>query len=167
MMTDPTYAEALGLPCGPVLRVTADRLDSNGHMNVRHYMAIFDDAGTPALLDHGLPREWLAAHRRGVMDLSHHVRYLHEVMEDDDVSVHVRFLGRSSKAVHWMCFMLNRTRSELAATLELLTIHVDLDARRATAWSEQAASALDIAIARDANRTWAAPVSGCIGVRSG
>ena len=149
------------------MRIPSHYIDRNGHMNVRHYIGIFDDCGTPTLVRQGLPLEWLTAHHRGVMDVENHIRFLHEVMEGEEVTVHARLIGRTEKALHWMEFLVNNTRANLAATLEMLTVHVDLVTRRATAWRAEAAAALDAQIATDGALPWAAPVSGCIALRQG
>lgn len=48
----------------------------------------------------------------------------------DTVTVHVRLLGRSSKVVHGISFLLDSTRERLSNTFEFASVHVDLDARR-------------------------------------
>ena len=160
-----TYDEVTTLSKGASQVVPRDYIDSNGHLNVRHYVGIFDDCGFPTLAALGLTRAWLAEQHRGVMDLENHIRYIAEVLEGETVSVYARFIERSAKAVHWMSFLVNDTRRNVAATLELLTIHVDLDTRKAVAWTDEVAAALDLEIAAGAARPWPAPVSGCLAIR--
>ena len=161
----PSYDEVIALTAGGSQMVPHEYIDYNGHLNVRHFVGILDDCGTPALLSLGLTREWLSTHQRGVMDLENHIRFIAEVLEGETVSVHVRLLERSEKALHWMSFLVNDSRRNLAATLELVTIHVDLVARKAIAWPEHVISALDAEIDRSARLAWAAPVSGCLQIR--
>ena len=161
----PTYDEVLQLTAGRSQVIPAEYIDSNGHLNVRHFVGIFDDCGTPLLLGLGMSREWLKENHRGVMDLENHIRYIAEVLEGETVSVYGRFIERSPKAVHWMEFLVNDSRRNVAATLEMVTIHVDLDARKAIGWSDDVAKAMDAEIAKGAALTWAAPISGCLAIK--
>ena len=53
--------------------------DRNGHMNVRWYMAIYDEAGDAMYPMLGLDEESLKPIGGGGFDLEHHVHYLSEV----------------------------------------------------------------------------------------
>ena len=63
-----------------------------------------------------------------------------------------------------MWFMLDRTRDRLANTLEWVTLHVDLDARRAAPFGPEVAAELDRQIEHGRSLDWAAPVCGVMGL---
>jgi acyl-CoA thioester hydrolase len=161
----PTYEEAAALPMGGEQIIPRDYIDRNGHMNVRHYVGVLDDCGFPYLHRFGIDTTYPVRERKGVMDLENHIRYLAEVLEGDRVSAHLRLLDFGPKSVHWMNFMVNHTNRTVAATLELITVHVDLESRRVVAWSPEAAAGMATQLERDRALPWAAPASGCMGIK--
>jgi acyl-CoA thioester hydrolase len=136
--------------------------DSNGHMNVRWYLALFDDASDTLHEWMGLTPAYHAAHHTGTMDLEHHIHYLNEVMPGHDVTVYVRFLGHSPKRLHYLMFLVDDTRGKLAATLECINAFADLEKRKMAPWPLEAGVRIAAALASHASLDWAAPVSGVL-----
>ena len=163
----PSPEQVRELPLLYELTVPAEYEDVNGHMSIGHYMVIHDRAAAPFYASLGMDEAYFTERRRGIMDVEHHLHYLAEILVGDVVAVHTRVLERSEKAVHGMWFMLDRTRDRLANTLEWLTLHVDLDARRAAPFGDEVAAELDRQIEHGRTLAWAAPVCGVIGLRGG
>lgn len=71
------------------LRMTVPQAyrDHNGHMNMRWYSAIFDEAGDTLRARIGLTAEYNRLHRTGTLDLEHHVHFLNEVNAGDTIAV--------------------------------------------------------------------------------
>lgn len=136
--------------------------DSNGHMNVRWYVALFDDASDTLHEWMGLTPEFHAAHHTGTMDLEHHIHYLSEVMPGDVVTVYVRFMGYSSKRIHYLMFLVDETRGKLAATLECINAFADLERRKTAPFPAEAAAKIAAGVAAHTGLNWAAPVSGTL-----
>src|ERR1039458_3022575 len=109
-------------------------------MNVRWYLALFDDASDTLHEWMGLTPQYHAAHHTGTMDLEHHIHYLSEVMPGDLVPVYVRFVGNSSKRLHYLMFLVDDTRGKLAATLECINAFADLDKRKTAPFPAEAAA---------------------------
>jgi acyl-CoA thioester hydrolase len=151
--------EALAPPC---LRIVVPEAwaDSNGHMNMRWYVAIFDDAGDDLHTRLGLH----ASPQTGTMDLEHHTHFLREIMPGDTVAVYARLVARSPKRVHYMMFLVNETRGNLAAIFECMNAFVDLTIRKAAAFPPQVLAAIDVWIEKDSKLNWPAPVSGAMQV---
>jgi len=134
--------------------------DENGHMNMRWYLAIFDDAGYPLAASLGLTPEFHAQHGTGGFDLEHHIHYLSEVMAGDAVAVYTRLLDRSAKRIHYMMFMVNETRGALAAIFECVNSFADLRARRTAPYPDEIAGRIDALLATHRQLKWEAPVCG-------
>src|ERR1035438_6684829 len=66
--------------------------DANGHMNMRWYVAMFDDAGDELHERVGLTPEFHRRHHTGTVDLEHHTHFLHEVMPGDTVAIYSRLV---------------------------------------------------------------------------
>ena len=84
--------------------------DRQGHMNVRWYLALYDEAGDAMYPMLGLTADYFASSGAGGFDLEHHLWYPSEVRIGDSVVIRVRMLAPSSKLFHYMMFMVNETR---------------------------------------------------------
>lgn len=137
--------------------------DENGHMNVRYYMVLFDDAGYPLVERIGLTPEFHAQNRSGGFDLEHHLHYLNEVHIGDTVEIYVRMLGRTAKRMHYMMFMVNATRGKLAATFECVNSFADLAQRKTAPYPLEIAEKIDTLLNAHQSLTWNAPTCSVMG----
>lgn len=134
--------------------------DENGHMNMRWYLHVYDDAGYPLAARLGLTPEFHARHSTGGYDLEHHIHYLNEIMVSDEVAVTVRLLDRSAKRLHYMMFLVNETRGTLASIFECVNSFADLTVRRTAPYPDEIAAAIDALLAEHQALPWDAPVCG-------
>ena len=140
--------------------IPAAYLDLNNHMNMRWYVALFDDAGD-TLHDHlGLSREFRRAHGAGTMDLEHHTWFINEVMADSQICVYARMVARSAKMIHYLMFMVNESTGKVAAHFECVNALVDLQARKTTPYPAEILTRIDAMLAEQSQLPWAPPVSG-------
>lgn len=142
--------------------VTADLLDVMGHMNIHGYMYIFNGAALNFAEAFGLTAEFIATERGGIFALEHHLRYLAEVRAGERVAVHHRVLQRTAKRVHFMQFMVNETRPNLACTLEVLNSYANLELRRTAAFPSHIATWFDRMIAAHEQLEWETPICGVL-----
>src|ERR1039457_333830 len=129
-------------------------------MNVRWYLALFDDASDTLHEWMGLTPEYHASHHAGTMDLEHHIHYLSEVMPGDVITVYARLVGSSSKRLHYLMVLVDDTRGKLAATLECINAFADLEKRKTAPFPAEAAARIATGLAGPAGLGWAGPVSG-------
>jgi acyl-CoA thioester hydrolase len=158
----PTLRDLDDLP--PLLErtVPAEWEDLNGHVNVRHYLALYDQAGWPLMGWLGVDERHFREERRGFFDLEHHIWYLAEMHVGDTVTVHARFLARSAKRFHGAMFIANRSRQSVASAFEYVSTAADLEARRSVPLAPDIAARLDELIAAHSRLTWPAPLCGSI-----
>ncbi len=158
----PALQELDDLP--PLLErtVPAEWQDLNGHVNVRHYLEIYDQAGWPMMGWLGIDERHFRDERRGFFDLEHHIWYLAEMHVGDSVTVHARFLARSAKRFHGAMFIANRTRQSVASVFEYVSTAADLEARRSAPLPTGVAARLDELIATHSRLAWPAPLCGSI-----
>ena len=159
----PSFEQVEQLPQLISKAIPPEYEDANGHVNVQYYLALFDESGWPMFNQLGMDINYFTERRSGAFDLEHHICYLAELHVGDEVAVHGRLLGRSAKRLHGVWFVVNRSRKEVACTIECVTSHADLEARRTSPWPEDVAQRLDTMI-RDHNQVdWQAPVCGLMG----
>ncbi len=112
--------------------------DVMGHLNTRHYLAMFDDASYQLLFEAfgyagGLP-EWDGL---GWADVHNAIDYKAELNAGELILVQAR-LGRvGNKSVSVEYQMINRGSGEVAATMSATIAHFDLKARKAIPLSDQ------------------------------
>jgi acyl-CoA thioester hydrolase len=138
--------------------------DRNGHMNMRWYLALFDEAGDAMYPILGLTEDYFASSGMGGFDLEHHLWYPSEVRIGDTVAIRARILARSSKLMHYLMFMENETKGVLSSMFECVHAHADLKARRTVAFPAQVAAKIAAFIAAHCLLPWPAPVSGGMGL---
>ena len=158
----PPIEQLSALPVSYRVTIGAEHLDRNEHVNVRWYLAFFNETFINYSVALGMSEAYFAAERTGIMALQHFITYRAEVRHGQTVATRIRALGRSAKRWHSMVYMVNESTGELAATLEGLAAYVDLQARRSISWPPEIASALDAVLAEHQALAWDAELSGAI-----
>jgi acyl-CoA thioester hydrolase len=110
--------------------VREEWIDNNHHMNMGYYLVVFDLATDEWLRYVGLD----AAHRRdqGVTTfcLEAHVTYRREVQAGDPLRFTTRLLDHDARRIHYVHEMYHAIDGYLAATNELMSLHVSAATRR-------------------------------------
>jgi len=110
--------------------VRAEWLDYNEHMNVAYYVLVFDHA-TDAMCNHiGIGHDYMRDTGGSIFILESHVSYLREVVRDDLLRFATHIFDYDSKRIHFAHEMYHDEAGYLAATNELMMLHVDLNTRR-------------------------------------
>ena len=110
--------------------VKPEWIDHNGHMNMGYYVVVFDLA-TDAFFDWvGLDRPSRAARRITTFCLEAHVTYHREVRAHDPLRFTTTLLDFDAKRIQYFHQMFHATDGYLAATNELMSLHVSQDTRR-------------------------------------
>jgi acyl-CoA thioester hydrolase len=113
------------------MRVEPEWIDYNGHLNMAYYHVLFDRAFDETLRLIGADPDYVKRERRSYFTAEAHVRYLRELHADDPVRVTVQLLGSDAKRVHYFEQLFHATEGWMAATLESMALHVDMDSKKA------------------------------------
>ncbi|GAA3529088.1 thioesterase family protein [Nocardioides daeguensis] len=165
MSTQPTYDQLVTLPAFAVQPVPSAFEDSNGFLNVRHYLGIGSEGLDESLYDIGIPFNWPVLSGFACLSAEHHLTYLHELRTGDEMSVRVRLLGRSERAAHALVFVLDDTFQRVACVFEEIFLCVEIADRRTAPWPADIAAGLDKRIAEHAVMDWEPVTSGCLALR--
>ncbi len=144
------------------MTIPAEWQDLNGHVNVQHYLGIYDRSGWPLLDWLGIDPDRFKVDKTGFFDLEHHIWYLAEMHVGDEVSAHTRFVGRSTKRFHGLMFIVNKTRGSLASVLEFVTTGADLRTRRSAPLPDDVGQRVSVLIDEHSRLTWPPPLCGAI-----
>jgi acyl-CoA thioester hydrolase len=125
-ITEPSDLIASNFTCA----VRPEWIDNNGHMNMGYYVVVFDLATDEWMRHIGLD----AAHRQArevtTFCLEAHVTYHREVREGDPLRFTTRLLAHDAKRMHYIHEMFHADAGYLAATNELMSLHVSQKTRR-------------------------------------
>lgn len=141
-------------------RIPTAFMDENSHMNVQFYLHVAEKGLGEFLRRVGMGERYAAADEFGNFALEQHIRYRSEILTGDQVSVHVRLIDVSPKRSYMMAFLINDTREQLAATVEVTMMNIDMTLRRGAPFPDEAKAALDHYHARHRALRWEAPVCG-------
>ena len=112
--------------------VRSEWVDRNGHMNMGYYLVAFDFA-TDAWLDYvGLDTEHRRSRRVATFSLESHLIYAREVREGDELRFTTQLLDFDAKRIHCFHEMHHARERYLAATHELVSLHVSQETRRSS-----------------------------------
>ncbi len=117
-------------PCETRLDILPEWTDQNGHMNVAYYVLAFDRATDTLYNELGIGWSYLDSTGRSTFTLSMNVDYLAEVFAGDSVRIVSRLIDCDHKRIHYFHEMHHAKKACLAATSELLSIHVNMATRR-------------------------------------
>jgi len=122
--------------------VRPEWIDYNGHMNVAYYVMAFDHA-TDGLFDLlGIGAEYCRREARSVFAVEQHIAYMRELKRGERLVVSSQLLGFDDKRLHFFQRMASEGGGHLAATMESLGLHVDMAARRAAQFPQEARTQL-------------------------
>ncbi len=115
-----------------VHRIEDQWIDYNGHFNMAYYNVLFDRAGDEAFEAVGLGADYVKRTNCSFFTLEAHVTYLRELHASDKIKLDIQFLDYDAKRIHYFEQMRHAGNGWIAATSELIVIHVDMSARRSS-----------------------------------
>ena len=110
--------------------VRAGWTDYNGHMNLAYFVLIFDLATDRFYSNFGLGEDYRKRTDHSTFAVESHTNYLAEVLESASVRCTTQLLGFDEKRMHYFHRMYREEDGALAATMELMAVHVDLRLRK-------------------------------------
>ncbi|MEM7335257.1 MAG: thioesterase family protein [Chloroflexota bacterium] len=152
--------KVLQLPCHYETAVDESHLDENNHMNVRHYLGFFDDATYELFAAFGMGRDYYLTTENGSFALEMHINYLAEVRLGESFAIYSRVVNRTAKRIHFMHFMVNKDRQNVAAVFEGVGSHVNTTIRRTSPFPDNIAEQIDAILDQHKQLTWEPPVCG-------
>ena len=111
--------------------VLPEWIDYNGHMNVAYYLLSFDRALDVMydLIDIGI--DYKTRTSNSTFTLQCQINYFRELLEGAPLRYTFHLLDHDRKRMHFFGRMFHAEEDFMAATMEWLAIHVNLETRRA------------------------------------
>ena len=112
--------------------------DYNNHMNVAYYVLIFDIYGAEKLMNiFNMGEQSAKATKKSTMVVESHITYNQEVKEGDQVNVNLIFFDHDKKRLQYKLEMIHKEKKQLASTIEILALYVDLGQRKVAEFEEE------------------------------
>ena len=106
--------------------------DHLGHMNVKNYTGMFDQAAFHYQFALGLDFNAMAERGETTVDAQHTVRFVKEQLAGSLIVVDGALTKIGTKSFTCIYRMRNIETGDLAATNEIVSVHFDLNTRRST-----------------------------------
>lgn len=145
--------------------VRPEWIDYNGHMNVGYYVVAFDRATEAVCVHLGVGEAYRRRADASMFVVEAHLTYDREVLEGAPLAFRTRIVDHDAKRVHMLHRMFHADEGYLAATNELMCLHVDLAVRRAAPLPAPAQALVRDLAARHAASGPAAGAGRSIGIR--
>tara|TARA_S200000501_G_scaffold121331_2_gene114208 strand:+ start:3196 stop:3663 length:468 start_codon:yes stop_codon:yes gene_type:complete len=124
-------------------KIIKEWIDYNGHMNMAYYVLIFDQAWENILNKFQMGGENAEESKRTTMVVETRTTYDSEVKEGDEVEVYVSYFDHDKKRLHLKCEMYEKKTKKLSATMENLSLYIDLDKRKVTEFEDEKVKIMD------------------------
>ena len=110
-------------------------------MNVAYYVLIFDQFGSEVLLtSFNMGEHSAKTTKKSTMVVESHITYDQEVKENDEVDINLIYCNHDKKRIQYKLEMIHSEKKYLAATLEALSLYVDLDERKVVEFEKEKVS---------------------------
>ncbi len=111
-------------------------VDYNKHMNMAYYVLVFDQAWEVALEKFKMGESAAKNFDRSTMVVETNTKYLKEVMEGEKVDINVTFFDHDNIRLHLKMEMVETRSKKVSATMEWISLYIDLSKRRVTEFEE-------------------------------
>jgi acyl-CoA thioester hydrolase len=113
-------------------------------MNVAYYVLIFDQFGSETLLTKfNMGENSAKTTKKSTMVVESHITYNQEVKDGEEVEVNLVYCDHDKKRILYKLEMIHKEKKYLAATLEALSLYVDLNERKVSEFEKEKIELMD------------------------
>ena len=117
--------------------------DYNNHMNMAYYVLVFDQIWEIMLEKFKMGEQSAKSTKMSTMVVETHTTYNNEVKEGDEVEINLTFFDHDKKRLHFKMEMIEKSSKKLSATLEMLSLYIDLNKRRVAEFEDEKVKLMD------------------------
>ena len=117
--------------------------DYNNHMNMAYYVLVFDQIWEIILEKFKMGEQSAKTTKMSTMVVETHTTYNNEVKEGDEVEVNLTFFDHDKKRLHFKMEMIEKSSQKLSATLEMLSLYIDLNKRKVAEFENEKVKLMD------------------------
>ena len=124
-------------------KIIKEWTDYNEHMNMAYYVLIFDLAWEIILEKFKMGEHSAKTTKKSTMVVETHTTYNNEVKQGEDVDIVLTHFDHDKKRLHFKLEMYEKTKKTLSATIEMLSLYIDLSKRKVAEFEEEKVKIMD------------------------
>ena len=118
-------------------------IDYNNHMNMAYYVLVFDEVWEIILKKFKMGEDSAKSTNMSTMVVETHTTYNSEVKLGDEVEINLTFFDHDKKRLHFKMEMIEKSSRKLSATLEMLSLYIDLNQRKVAEFEQEKIKIMD------------------------
>ena len=118
-------------------------IDYNDHMNMAYYVLVFDVVWEIILKKFKMGENSAKSSNMSTMVVETHTTYNNEVKLGDEVEINLTFFDHDKKRLHFKMEMIEKSSKKLSATLEMLSLYIDLNKRKVAEFEKEKIEIMD------------------------
>ena len=118
-------------------------IDYNNHMNMAYYVLVFDEVWEIILKKFKMGEDSAKSTQMSTMVVETHTTYDSEVKLGDEVEINLTFFDHDKKRLHFKMEMIEKSSRKLSATLEMLSLYIDLNQRKVAEFEQEKIKIMD------------------------
>ena len=132
-------------------KIIKEWTDYNEHMNMAYYVLIFDLAWEIILEKFKMGEHSAKTTKKSTMVVETHTTYNNEVKQGEDVDIVLTHFDHDKKRLHFKLEMYEKTKKTLSATIEILSLYIDLNQRKIAEFEDEKIKIMDDFIEKNKN----------------
>jgi|TARA_B100002052_G_scaffold102632_1_gene94730 Predicted thioesterase len=108
-----------------------------------YYVLIFDVAWEVMLKKFNMGEQSAKTNGMSTMVVETNTTYNNEVQEGDEVEILLTFFDHDKKRLHFRMEMIEKKTKKLSSTIEMLSLHVDLNKRKVAEFDQERTKLMD------------------------
>ena len=132
-------------------KIIKEWTDYNEHMNMAYYVLIFDLAWEVILEKFKMGEHSAKTTKKSTMVVETHTTYNNEVKQGEDVDIVLTHFDHDKKRLHFKLEMYEKTKKNLSATIEMLSLYIDLNQRKVAEFEDEKIKIMDDFIEKNKN----------------
>ena len=132
-------------------KINKEWVDYNNHLNMAYYVLIFDQAWEIMLEKFKMGAGSAKNEKRSTMVVETNTKYINEVKENDEVDIIVTFFDHDKKRLHLKLEMIEKKAKRISASIEWLSLYVNLNTRKVTEFENEKIMIMDDFINQNIN----------------
>ena len=117
--------------------------DYNNHMNMAYYVLVFDQVWEIMLEKFKMGESSAKTSKMSTMVVETHTTYNNEDKQGDEVEINLIFFDHDKKRLHYKMEMIEKSSKKLSATLEMLSLYIDLSKRKVSEFENEKVVLMD------------------------
>ena len=117
--------------------------DYNNHMNVAYYVLVFDESWELMLQKFKMGENSAKTTQMSTKAVESHITYDNEVKEGDEVEIILTYFDHDKKRLNYKMEMIEKSTKKLSATIEFLSLYVDLSKRKVSEFENEKVKLMD------------------------